>query len=50
MILLWQQGRPSHLETYDMKSEAVDDIREPFAPIWLVDGDIVLRMLRADLG
>ena len=33
VILLWQQGGPSHLETYDMKPDAVDDIRGPFAPI-----------------
>ena len=33
VILLWQQGGASHLETYDMKPEAVDEIRGPFAPI-----------------
>lgn len=33
VILLWQQGGPSHLETYDMKPDAVDEIRGPFAPI-----------------
>lgn len=33
VILLWQQGGPSHLETYDMKPDAVDDIRGPFSPI-----------------
>jgi hypothetical protein len=33
VILLWQQGGPSHLETYDMKPAAVDDIRGPFSPI-----------------
>ncbi len=33
VILLWQQGGPSHLETYDMKPEAVRDIRGPFSPI-----------------
>ncbi len=33
VILLWQQGGPSHLETYDMKPDAVTDIRGPFSPI-----------------
>lgn len=33
VILLWQQGGSSHLETYDRKPAAVDDIRGPFAPI-----------------
>ena len=33
VILLWQQGGPSHLETYDMKPDAVRDIRGPFSPI-----------------
>jgi hypothetical protein len=33
VILLWQQGGPSHLETYDLKPEAVTDIRGPFNPI-----------------
>ncbi len=33
VILLWQQGGPSHLETYDMKPAAIDDIRGPFSPI-----------------
>ncbi len=33
VILLWQQGGPSHLETYDMKPDAVDEIRGPFSPI-----------------
>lgn len=33
VILLWQQGGPSHHETYDMKPEAVRDIRGPFSPI-----------------
>jgi len=33
VILLWQQGGPSHLETYDMKPEQVRDIRGPFSPI-----------------
>ncbi|MBX3439924.1 MAG: DUF1501 domain-containing protein [Planctomycetaceae bacterium] len=33
VILLFVHGGPSHLETYDMKPEAPDDIRGPFAPI-----------------
>lgn len=33
VILLWQQGGPSHLETYDLKPEQVRDIRGPFSPI-----------------
>ena len=33
VILLWQQGGPSHLETYDLKPDAVKDIRGPFSPI-----------------
>jgi len=33
VILLWQQGGPSHLETYDLKPEADRDIRGPFNPI-----------------
>jgi len=33
VIVLWQQGGPSHLETYDMKPQATDDVRGPFAPI-----------------
>lgn len=33
VILLWQQGGPSHLETYDMKPNAIEDIRGPFSPI-----------------
>ncbi len=33
VILLWQNGGPSHLETYDMKPDAVREIRGPFSPI-----------------
>ena len=33
VILLWQNGGPSHLETYDMKPDAIRDIRGPFSPI-----------------
>ncbi len=33
IILLFAHGGPSHLETYDMKPDASDDIRGPFKPI-----------------
>ena len=33
MILLWQHGGPSHLETYDMKPDAPTEYRGPFRPI-----------------
>lgn len=33
VILLWQNGGPSHLETYDLKPQAVSDVRGPFLPI-----------------
>ena len=33
VILLWQNGGPSHLETYDLKPNAVREIRGPFSPI-----------------
>jgi Protein of unknown function (DUF1501) len=33
VILLWQNGGPSHLETYDLKPKAVRDVRGPFSPI-----------------
>lgn len=33
VILLFVHGGPSHLETYDMKPAAPDDIRGPFMPI-----------------
>ncbi|MSR53186.1 MAG: DUF1501 domain-containing protein [Gemmataceae bacterium] len=33
VILLFAHGGPSHLETYDMKPDAPDDIRGPFKPI-----------------
>ncbi len=32
-ILLWLDGGPSHLETFDLKPEAPDVVRGPFAPI-----------------
>lgn len=32
-ILLWLDGGPSHLETFDMKSEVPADVRGPFRPI-----------------
>src|SRR5262249_24827860 len=33
VILVFLGGGPSHLETYDMKPQAPDDIRGPFRPI-----------------
>ena len=33
VILLWQNGGPSHLETYDLKPNAVSEVRGPFLPI-----------------
>src|SRR5215207_7148820 len=33
VLLLFVHGGPSHLETYDMKPDASDDIRGPFRPI-----------------
>jgi len=33
IILLWQVGGPSHLETYDMKPDAPDGYRGPFGKI-----------------
>jgi hypothetical protein len=33
VILVFLAGGPSHLETYDMKPKAPDDIRGPFRPI-----------------
>lgn len=33
VLLLFVHGGPSHLETYDMKPNATDDIRGPFKPI-----------------
>ena len=33
VILLWQQGGPSHLETYDMKPDAPREYSGPFRPI-----------------
>jgi hypothetical protein len=32
-ILLWQDGGPSHLETFDPKPDAPSEVRGPFAPI-----------------
>src|SRR6516162_1479081 len=33
VILFWANGGPSHLETFDLKPEAVSEIRGPFQPI-----------------
>ena len=33
VILLFAHGGPSHLETYDLKPDAPDDIRGPYLPI-----------------
>jgi len=33
VILLWQQGGPSHMETYDMKPEAPSEYSGPLRPI-----------------
>jgi len=33
VILLWANGGPSHLETFDLKPEAPAEIRGPFRPI-----------------
>ena len=33
VILLFVHGGPSHLETYDLKPDAPDEIRGPFKPI-----------------
>ncbi len=32
-ILIWLDGGPSHLETFDLKPEAPAEVRGPFAPI-----------------
>ncbi|HVJ66366.1 MAG TPA: DUF1501 domain-containing protein [Caulifigura sp.] len=32
-ILLWLDGGPSHLETFDLKPEAPSEVRGPFSPI-----------------
>lgn len=32
-ILIWLDGGPSHLETFDLKAEAPADVRGPFSPI-----------------
>src|SRR6187399_386894 len=32
-ILLWLDGGPSHLETFDLKPEAPAEVRGPFQPI-----------------
>src|ERR1043165_1852993 len=33
VILLFVHGGPSHLETYDLKPDAPDEIRGPFLPM-----------------
>ena len=33
IVVVWLQGGPSHLETYDMKPKAPFEVRGPFAPI-----------------
>ena len=33
VLLLFTHGGPSHLETYDLKPDAADDIRGPYRPI-----------------
>ena len=33
VLLLFAHGGPSHLETYDLKPDAPDDIRGPYLPI-----------------
>src|SRR5271170_7544838 len=33
VILLWANGGPSHLETFDLKPDAPAEIRGPFRPI-----------------
>src|SRR5215212_5867561 len=33
VILFWANGGPSHLETFDLKPDAPDQIRGPFRPI-----------------
>ncbi|QDU37678.1 hypothetical protein Mal4_19940 [Maioricimonas rarisocia] len=32
-ILIWLDGGPSHLDTFDLKPEAPEEVRGPFAPI-----------------
>jgi len=32
-IFLWMHGGPSHIDTYDMKPDAVEEVRGPFQPI-----------------
>src|SRR5512145_2086367 len=32
-ILLWLDGGPSHLETFDLKPDAPSEVRGPFQPI-----------------
>src|SRR4249920_1276611 len=32
-ILLWLDGGPSHLETFDLKPDAPEEVRGPFQPI-----------------
>lgn len=33
VIVVWLNGGPSHLETYDMKPKAPEEVRGPFVPI-----------------
>ena len=33
VILFWANGGPSHLETFDLKPNAPDEVRGPFRPI-----------------
>lgn len=33
VILIWLDGGPSHLETFDLKPDAPEEVRGPFAPI-----------------
>ena len=33
MILVWLDGGPSHLETFDLKPEAPSEVRGPLSPI-----------------
>jgi hypothetical protein len=42
VILLFVHGGPSHLETYDMKPDAPDEIRGPFRPVATTVGGIRL--------
>src|SRR5262245_61294052 len=33
VIMVWLEGGPSHIDTYDLKPEAPSEIRGPFRPI-----------------